>query len=161
MSTNENDSLGGFDVWDFLSALDSDVRSGKKIGDASGPQSLENELTEAEKEELRRYQVKFLSNSFSSIDGLTRELAEKFKSIFDSRKNAASRDTQLSPKDRRFITETTIDSLAQTALEEHNTFVQLSGRAVPQSPDAEGFQEQAFRWEKIHAIVKAASEIRD
>lgn len=161
MNINEGDSLGGFDVGDFLSALDSDISIGKKIGDASGPQSLENELTEEEKQELRRFQVDFLSRIFPNINSSTRELAQKFKVDFDSNKYASAISTHISSKVRTLIMRTTIDNLAQTALEEHQTYIRLSGQAVPDSIEARSRQAQAFRWEKIHEIVKAASEIKD
>lgn len=139
MNINEGDSLGGFDVEEFLSAIDSDVRSGKKIGDAPRPQSLENELKEKEKEELRKFHVDFLSNVLPSVDRPIRELAKDFKSYFDAEKSNA----------------------AQTALHEHETYVRRSGQAIPGSFEAKSIQDKAKRWDRIHEVIRAASEIKD
>lgn len=165
MSKKEDDPLGGFDVVDFLSALDRDVRSGKKIGDSSGHQSLENELTNEEREELRKSQVDLLTSVFpnntSILNRTIRELAQEFKKDFDSHKAAALKDPKNSLEVRALLTRITISNLAQIALEEHQTYARRSGQAEPNSFEARGLQERASRWDKVHQIVLAASEIRD
>lgn len=159
MNTNEDDPLPGFNVEKFLSALERNVRSGKKTGDASDSHSVEDELNE--KEKLRSFHIGLLSSFFSSVERPIREQAQNFKTFFDNQKSIAAQTAQFSPKNKWLIMNTTIDNLAQTAFSEYETYDQRCSQAIPGSIEVRLFQDQAERWVRIYRVINAASKIKD